>query len=539
MVVPITGNALAETLKVQIPAGSSTPFSKIHFMPNEVSVRAGDKVQWGNADSVTHTVTSGSLETGPTGLFDSGHLKPGDQFVWLFNENNVGEIKYFCTIHPWMIGIVNVVDLESDFKIYHNVGAEVSDSPVDIPYKVQRSLVSVEVDPTRNMVLFNFAGKINNDKFIVRLPEELIKNPQAVWLDDIQIQDYEIKKPDGFTTLTLTLKETTQQVKVVGTAVIGKASMKKEVLINQIFGITDKTFYERGEEIVVSGEIHNPVQLFKISLEILSPDGAAVYREEVPLVDSTKFTETIQTLGVLREFGEYTVKITGPSAKSSFLKFEYGFGAKENISPLKQIKAGLEPEEVICKDGYVLMKSPTEDIGCFKENNTQKLEMRNWKLTTTIKSKLITQNDDQKSILLKPSQRFLLNLSDFYDWKIEIDDLDIVRQSKNFRPQQNLQGIFEAQNLGHTSLRATGDPFCLKLEPACRVASILFTLQIEVSENPSKESMQMANPASVYCQENGGNLEIRDSEGGQQGICIFPNGKECDEWEYFRGECNP
>ncbi len=50
----------------------------------------------------------------------------------------------------------------------------------------------------------------------------------------------------------------------------------------------------------------------------------------------------------------------------------------------------------------------------------------------------------------------------------------------------------------------------------------------------------MANPASVYCEQNGGKLELRqDASGGAAGICIFADGSECDEWAYFRGECKP
>jgi len=48
----------------------------------------------------------------------------------------------------------------------------------------------------------------------------------------------------------------------------------------------------------------------------------------------------------------------------------------------------------------------------------------------------------------------------------------------------------------------------------------------------------MANPASVYCINQSGKLEIRsDSEGNQYGVCIFNDGSECEEWKYFRGEC--
>lgn len=231
--IPIVDYSFAETILVEIPTGSGTPLSTEHFTPQEVSVRPGDKIQWGNTDSVSHTVTSGTLLSGPTGMFDSGHLKPGDQFVLLFLEENIGEMFYFCTIHPWMIGIVNVVDLEEEFQVYHNVGSEVSFSPVDIAYTVKRNLVKVEVDPTRDILTFNFAGKIANDEFTVRLPENLIKNIQSVWIDDTQITDFELKEMNGVTSLTVSLEESTEQVKVVGTEVIGKVTPEKQVLINQ------------------------------------------------------------------------------------------------------------------------------------------------------------------------------------------------------------------------------------------------------------------------------------------------------------------
>lgn len=48
----------------------------------------------------------------------------------------------------------------------------------------------------------------------------------------------------------------------------------------------------------------------------------------------------------------------------------------------------------------------------------------------------------------------------------------------------------------------------------------------------------MANPASVYCNEHDGQSVIRTaSDGSQSGVCVFKNGNECDEWLFFRGEC--
>ncbi len=54
----------------------------------------------------------------------------------------------------------------------------------------------------------------------------------------------------------------------------------------------------------------------------------------------------------------------------------------------------------------------------------------------------------------------------------------------------------------------------------------------------SSENIQIANPASVYCAQSGYTLEIRTSiGGGQYGVCIFPDGSECEEWAFFRHEC--
>jgi putative hemolysin len=49
----------------------------------------------------------------------------------------------------------------------------------------------------------------------------------------------------------------------------------------------------------------------------------------------------------------------------------------------------------------------------------------------------------------------------------------------------------------------------------------------------------MPNPASKFCVEQGYRSEIRDEAGGQVGYCLFPDGSECEEWAFYRGECAP
>jgi len=48
---------------------------------------------------------------------------------------------------------------------------------------------------------------------------------------------------------------------------------------------------------------------------------------------------------------------------------------------------------------------------------------------------------------------------------------------------------------------------------------------------------QTANPASVYCVNQGNKLEIRDEDGGQIGYCVSADGQECEEWDFFRADC--
>ncbi|MBI1492620.1 putative hemolysin [Halocynthiibacter styelae] len=44
----------------------------------------------------------------------------------------------------------------------------------------------------------------------------------------------------------------------------------------------------------------------------------------------------------------------------------------------------------------------------------------------------------------------------------------------------------------------------------------------------------LANPASVYCSEQGGEVVIRNTEEGQTGDCHLPGGRVIEEWEFYR-----
>ncbi len=56
--------------------------------------------------------------------------------------------------------------------------------------------------------------------------------------------------------------------------------------------------------------------------------------------------------------------------------------------------------------------------------------------------------------------------------------------------------------------------------------------------NTPQASGQTANPASENCIKQGGTLTIQTrGDGGQYGVCMFEDNKQCEEWAMLRGEC--
>lgn len=55
------------------------------------------------------------------------------------------------------------------------------------------------------------------------------------------------------------------------------------------------------------------------------------------------------------------------------------------------------------------------------------------------------------------------------------------------------------------------------------------------TNTPEEEKNEIANPASVYCEENGGTLVLEEGAW----LCMFEDGSYCEEWAYQRWECKP
>ena len=78
-----------------------------------------------------------------------------------------------------------------------------------------------------------------------------------------------------------------------------------------------------------------------------------------------------------------------------------------------------------------------------------------------------------------------------------------------------------------------------------RVVAITLAVVLSISgcggnDDNDNEQSGLANPASVYCEEQGGTVDIRTDESGSQiGYCLFSDGSEVEEWAFYRGEAEP
>jgi plastocyanin len=94
------------TADVHIVVGAMSKANQA-FNPNPFSVSlsgaAAGKVIWGNNDNLSHTVTA----DGASPLFNSPHIAGGNTFSFTFTAQ--GTYTYHCSIHPTMVGTINVV----------------------------------------------------------------------------------------------------------------------------------------------------------------------------------------------------------------------------------------------------------------------------------------------------------------------------------------------------------------------------------------------------------------------------------------------
>lgn len=57
-------------------------------------------------------------------------------------------------------------------------------------------------------------------------------------------------------------------------------------------------------------------------------------------------------------------------------------------------------------------------------------------------------------------------------------------------------------------------------------------------ESSADPTVEIANPASVNCTDQGGTTSIESRpDGSQFGVCYFEDNMQCEEWAMLRGDC--
>ena len=93
-----------------VPAeGSSVPGCEATecFIPSHAIVAEGGTVIFRNTDSSSHTFTHGTMYDGPGGIWDSRLIMSGGEYS--VSMDYAGEYDYFCMVHPWRTGSIEVV----------------------------------------------------------------------------------------------------------------------------------------------------------------------------------------------------------------------------------------------------------------------------------------------------------------------------------------------------------------------------------------------------------------------------------------------
>jgi len=107
--VHVDESKFSKVVTIRISQGASVQGSQ-NYDPDSTSAQSGALIKWVNDDSTLHTVTSGKdpSDTDKGKQFDSGYLKPNDQYSVPAANIGKGEHMYFCQLHPYMTGKITV-----------------------------------------------------------------------------------------------------------------------------------------------------------------------------------------------------------------------------------------------------------------------------------------------------------------------------------------------------------------------------------------------------------------------------------------------
>ncbi|MCV0431168.1 plastocyanin/azurin family copper-binding protein [Nitrosopumilus sp.] len=108
IVIESAEDVVAEIMEAEIiiPNGNSDVSGSGFYLPLNLEISENTKVTWVNDDSVPHNIQSQDNMGKVSDLFNSPPLQTGDRFEFTFEESGV--YNYYCSFHPWRVGVVTV-----------------------------------------------------------------------------------------------------------------------------------------------------------------------------------------------------------------------------------------------------------------------------------------------------------------------------------------------------------------------------------------------------------------------------------------------
>lgn len=233
-VIPLSVEIFAQTeYEIKIPTGAADPNAPFFWSEKstgvttgEITVYPGDSVTWSNADTAFHTITSvsaSSIKTGNfevDGLFDSGFFTAGKSYTKQFDE--LGDFYYFCSIHPYMNGVVHVIKNPGSVKTIDRVASGYSDDGLGfkVKYILDADLQNaVHVNPDEKTLTFTISGNAGIEQLTLILPPKLIENPNTVWVDG-DITNFDTEHTTTGTKLIIPISHESKEIKIMGAHVI-------------------------------------------------------------------------------------------------------------------------------------------------------------------------------------------------------------------------------------------------------------------------------------------------------------------------------
>lgn len=102
ILIRVVGAAIVLALSAALSAAEpvTIDIGKFAFGPKEITVAPGTTIVWVNHDETPHTIAASDHS------FVSKALDTDDRYEHTFADE--GDIPYFCTVHPFMTGVVHV-----------------------------------------------------------------------------------------------------------------------------------------------------------------------------------------------------------------------------------------------------------------------------------------------------------------------------------------------------------------------------------------------------------------------------------------------